>query len=136
MSSWSKTIKGKSVTIERAFNPLQLAMVRLGYEVAEVKDCKKVKLRKRQGVSNWAWHNHNTPHDVILTFKATTEGWFTKEHYLEVEVEFSDWALVVSDESVRVWQEIADKLQVMLSDPNVFLPLAPPGPLMPPFSNK
>ena len=42
MSSWSKTIKGKDVSIERAFAPLQLAMVRLGYEVDQVKEGKKI----------------------------------------------------------------------------------------------
>jgi hypothetical protein len=122
------------VTIARAFMPLQLAMVRLGYELTEVREGKRLKF-KRRTESSMAWDNHRRAHNVALTFKEKTRGIFTKETFLEVEITFDDWDVSVSDGAARAWQEIADKLQVMLSDPAVFLPVAPPGPLMPPISS-
>jgi len=133
MSSWSKTLHGNGVTVERAFLPLQHAMIRLGYELTEVREGKRIKF-KRRAESALAWDNHKNAHKATLDFKAKTRGLFTKEHYLEVEVTFDDWCVAVSDGAAKAWQEIADKLQVMLSDPAVFLPLDPPGPIMPPVS--
>lgn len=133
MSSWSKTLHGKDVTVERAFLPLQYAMVRLGYELTEVREGKRLKLNRRPE-SAFAWDNHKGAHKVTLNFKAKTRGLFTKEQYLEVAITFDDWCVAVSDGAAKAWQEIADKLQVMLSDPAVFLPLEPPGPIMPPVS--
>ncbi len=133
MSSWSKTLHGKDLTVERAFMPLQHAMIRLGYELTHVRDGKRLKF-KRRTESAMAWDNHRRAHNATLTFKQKTRGLFTKESYLEVDVTFDDWDVSVSDAAARAWQEIADKLQVMLSDPAVFMPLAPPGPIMPPVS--
>ena len=109
-------------------------MVRLGYELKEVREGKLLKL-KRKTESTMAWDNHRRGHTATLRFKEKTRGLFTRERYLEVDVEFGDWDLSVSAGAAKAWQEIADKLQVMLSDPAVFLPLSPPGPLVPPISN-
>lgn len=133
MSSWSKTLHGKDLTVDRAFLPLQHAMLRLGYELTEVRENDRLKF-KRRTESSMAWDNHKRAHNAVLRFKQKTRGIFTKETYLEVEVTFDDWDMGVSDGAARAWQEIADKLQVMLSDPAVFLPVGPPGPIMPPVS--
>jgi len=130
MSSWSKTLHGEGVSIVRAFRPIQNALVRLGYELVSVREEKHLKFRRR-AESAMAWDNHRRAHNVELSFKERTRGVFTKERYLEVVVTFDDWDMMVSDGAASAWQEVADKLQVMLSDPAVFLPLAPPLPITP-----
>lgn len=106
-------------------------MVRLGYEVATVDPLRRMKFKKRS-TSSLAWDNHRREHTATLTFKQKSEGWISKEYYLEVEIGFSDWDISVSDDASRHWQEIADKIQVMLSDPAFFLPLQAPPPFAPP----
>jgi hypothetical protein len=133
MSSWSKTLHGNGLTIERAFLPLQHAMLRLGYELADVREGKRLKFNRRTE-NSLAWDNHKRSHTATLKFAEKTRGVFTRETFVEVEITFDDWDMSVSDSAAKVWQEIADKLQVMLSDPAVFLPLAPPGPIVPPVS--
>jgi hypothetical protein len=133
MSEWSKTLFAKDVPVDRAFMPLQHAMIRLGYELTDVREGKRLKF-KRRTESALAWDNHRREHNATLDFKLKTRGIFTKENFLEVEVTFDDWDMTVSEAAAKAWQEIADKLQVMLSDPAVFLPLGPPGPIMPPVS--
>ncbi len=133
MSSWSKTLHGNDVTVDRAFIPLQHAMIRLGYELTEVREAKRQTFKKRTE-SAFAWDNHRQAHRARLDFKEKSRGIFAREKYLEIEVTFDDWAVTVSDGAAKAWQEIADKLQVMLSDPSVFMPLAPPGPIVPPVS--
>lgn len=131
MGAWSKTLLGKDVSVERAFLPIQHAIVRLGYELVEIKNGKRLKFRHR-GQSAFAWDNHRHAHNAMLNFRAKTRGVFSKEHYLEVEITFYDWDMTVSEAAAKAWQEIADKLQVMLSDPATFLPLQAPGQPQPP----
>lgn len=126
MASWSKTLHGKDIATGRAFLPLQHAMVRLGYELTEVREGARLKF-KRRTESALAWDNHRREHTATLRFKQKTRGVFTKEQYLEVEVTFDDWDMTVSEGAAKAWQETADKLQVMLSDPATFLPLVPPS---------
>lgn len=133
MAAWAKTLMGPDVTLDRAFLPMQHAMIRLGYELKDVVPGKRLVFSKR-AESFWAGDNHRQTHRATLQFREKSRGVFTKQYYLEVEVTFDDWAFSTTPKALWAWQEIADKLQVMLSEPAVFLPVAPPGPVLPPVS--
>jgi len=106
-------------------------MIRLGYELTEVREWKRLTF-KRRTENSLAWDNHRRAHCATLDLKEKSRGFFTKERFLEVEITFGDWDMWVSEGAAKAWQEVADKLQVMLSDPAVFMPLGIPGPIMPP----
>jgi len=125
MAKWIKTLHGDDLTIERAFNPLQIALVRLGYEVRKIIPQKKIKFRARGSI--WALHDHESPHKAILVFKEKKPGVFRKRPSIDVTLIFSSGSLIVSSRAQKHWQEIADKLQIMLSDPTIFLQLRPPN---------